>query len=100
MRRIAGLAGAAGLLAVAAHGSAAGQAQERFSQTFECQGENACRVACVGLPDVSRVESLVIEDPGWGGDRLLVTVTHEFGVTTLVLQYYAQCRLDNLQRVP
>lgn len=74
-------------------------AQERRSRAFECEGENACRVRCLGVADVARVLEVVIEEAPWDPKTLMLTVTHEHGVATLLLRGDAQCRMDNLRAV-
>lgn len=103
MRPGAATAGAAGLASLAAAvllAAAPAGAQEESALRFECEGENACRVRCAGLPDIGRVRQVVIEEASWGTDTLLLTVTHEFGVATLMLRGDARCRMDNLRAVP
>ena len=92
-----GVAGFAGLLAAALLAPSDGSAQERVSQAFECQGQNACRVRCIGLADIARVQRVVVEEAPWDAGTLMLTVMHEFGVATLLLRGDAGCRLDNLR---
>ena len=94
--RPSGAAGIVGLLAAALL-PADGSAQERVPQTFECRGENACRVRCTALADIARVQRVVVEEAPWDPETLMLTVTHEFGVATLLLRGDVGCRLDNLR---